>query len=329
VDDASRKRGELRVPILPAVLWTPASSEPPPQLPVLSGPVSRRRRRGKSRVGLGVWLGLAAAGVAVGATALVLAQSSGDHTAASNPPAHTVSTPAAAKPPPAAAKSSASPGPFRVVAVHEPAGVVAAAAASGALLLGRGGTWVVGGESAGQPVDTIARVVGGRAQSAGAFEEPLAEAGYAGAGTSLYLAGGFTGTKYATAVLRLTPPSGSAVVVARLPTAVRAPAVALLGKRLYVAGGRTPAGATRSLTVVDLGTGTVHALARLPRPVSDAALVPVGGRLYLLAGKSVLRIDPATGAAVAAGKLPARLHGAVSLGSGGLVVAGGHAYRLT
>ena len=325
MEEPRRKQGELRVPVLPAVLRTPASSDPPPQLPVLSPPVSRRRRRGRSRIGLGVWLGVLLAGLAAGAAALVLAQSSGDHT---TPPARAVSTAAATTPRAPVAKTPAPAGPFRVTPVHEPAGVVAAAAASSAMLLGRGGAWIVGGETAGRPVDTIARVAGAGVQSVGEFEEPLAEAGYAAAGKSLYLAGGYTGTKYATAVLRLKPPNGSATVIARLPTAVRAPAVALLGKRLYVAGGRTAAGPTRSLTVVDLGTGAVRALPRLPHPVAGAALVPLRGQLYLLAGKSVLRIDPATGIAVAAGKLPLRLRGAVSLGSGGLVVVGGHAYRL-
>ena len=75
----------------------------------------------------------------------------------------------------------------------------------------------------------------------GHFVEPLAGAGYAQAGNSLVLVGGWTGEQYATAVLRFTLPD-KADVVARLPEATRDPAVTMRGDTVYVAGGRTESG---------------------------------------------------------------------------------------
>ena len=130
----------------------------------------------------------------------------------------------------------------------------------------------------------------GKVTRSGTFIEPLAEAGTAAGAGGAYLVGGWTGTKYATAVLRFVAPDGEELV-ARLPAGVRSPAVALVGRRLYVAGGRTQAGLSRKLFVVDTRTGTVRALPNLPVPVERAVLVvrPAArksgaARLYLLGG---------------------------------------------
>jgi hypothetical protein len=327
LDAAKRERGVLRIPVLPEELRPPASAGPRPSLPILSGPVARRRRR-RPRIGLGIWLGLILAGLAAGAAALVLAQPSGDHARGVRIAVVSVSSPPATKAPaPVVAKAPV--GPFHVAVVREPRSVLAAVEHSAAVTLASGAAWIVGGEPRGTPVDAIERVSlpGGQVAQAGSFEEPLAESGFASEGVTLFLAGGFTGARFGTAVLRFTPPNGAAALVARLPVAVRAPAVALLDGRLYVAGGRSAAGPSRSLVAVDLQSGGVRRLAPLPHAIAGGALVPLGGKLYLLAGTTVLRIDPANGRATAAGALPAQLRGAVGLG-GALVVAGGRAYRL-
>jgi sugar lactone lactonase YvrE len=102
---------------------------------------------------------------------------------------------------------------------------------------------------------------------AGHFIEPLADAGAVGRGGSLYLAGGWTGVKVATAVLRWSP-GQTAALVARLPVGLRAASAAFIGGRLYVNGGTPPA-----VFVVDLSSGTVVRAATIPpqlrRPVTN------------------------------------------------------------
>jgi hypothetical protein len=206
--------------------------------------------------------------------------------------------------------------------------------AGAAAFAGDGAVYLIGGEHGrGAPSDEILRfdLRSHRVTSVGRFIEPLAGAGYVQSGDSLLLAGGWTGEKYATAVLRLTSPKGEPAVVARLPVALRDPAVALRAGRLYVAGGRTASGLARTVYVVDLASGTVSVLGRLPRPVAGAVLVPAGGRLYLLGGtettgptRAVISIDPATGDIGSAGKMPRPLAGAatVQVGKATLVIGG-------
>ncbi len=91
----------------------------------------------------------------------------------------------------------------------------------------------------------------------------------------MILVGGWTGQKYATAVLRYTP-GGRAGLVARLPEGVRSPAVAVIGDTLVVAGGLTEQGASRQVYAIDLASGGVKALAALPEGLDRAALLVVG-----------------------------------------------------
>jgi hypothetical protein len=189
-----------------------------------------------------------------------------------------------------------------------------------------GTTYVLGGERGGTPTAAILRLdlAGRRVVPAGAFDEPLAESGLATRAAGVFLVGGWTGARYATAVLRFTPPS-TIVLITRLPTGVRAPAVALLRHTLYVAGGRTAGGVSRQLYAIDLDTGTLTTLDALPRPVEQAVLVVSGTRLYLVGGRgadgrrlaTVFSVDPATGQARPAGRLPAPLAGATAVAFGG------------
>ena len=200
--------------------------------------------------------------------------------------------------------------------------------AAAALPIG-GKVVVVGGAHGAKPTDAVLTVNRrtGKVTRSGTFIEPLAEAGTAAGAGGAYLVGGWTGTKYATAVLRFVQPDGEELV-ARLPAGVRSPAVALVGRRLYVAGGRTKAGLSRKLFVVDTRTGTVRTLPNLPVPVQRAVLVvrPAArksgaARLYLLGGVTangrpstrIVAIDPSTGRATAAGTLRVPLPDAVAV----------------
>ena len=158
-------------------------------------------------------------------------------------------------------------------------------------------------------------------------------------GKSAYLAGGWTGTKYATAILKFTPPSGISLI-GRLPVGLRSPAVALLGATLYVAGGRSAHGLSREVYAVDLATGKVTAFARLPQALERSVLVAAPAGLFVVGGKaaagtdtrSVVRVDPVTGYATTVGTMPNALSGAASVPAGErtivVVAPAGSVYRV-
>ena len=181
-----------------------------------------------------------------------------------------------------------------------------------------GSLWIVGGEQGSKVTDALLRVnlSSGRIVPSGTFEEPLAESGVAADGGSAYLAGGWTGDQYASGVLKFTPPS-TVSLVSRLPVGVRSPAVALVGSTLYVAGGQTAQGPSTAVSAVDVDSGGMTSLGQLPQPVDGGVLLPVGSKLYLVGGRTtggkasgaVILIDPATGSATLAGRIPRPLVG--------------------
>ncbi len=188
-----------------------------------------------------------------------------------------------------------------------------------------GSLWIVGGEQGSKVTDALLRVnlSSGRIVPSGTFEEPLAESGVAADGGSAYLAGGWTGDQYASAVLKFTPPS-KVSLVSRLPVGVRSPAVALVGNTLYVAGGQTAQGPSTAVYAVDVDSGGMKSLGQLPQPVEGGVLLPVGSKLYLVGGRTtggkasgaVILIDPATGSATLAGRIPRPLVGASAVRAG-------------
>jgi hypothetical protein len=133
---------------------------------------------------------------------------------------------------------------------------------SAALLRVGTSLYVVGGtmRHGGKPTDAILQVdlASGRIGAAGNFIEPLTDAAAAASGGALYLAGGWTGAKLATAVLRWSP-GKTATLVTRLPVAVRGASAAFVGGRLYVAGG-----SPRALFAVDVRSGNVVRVATVP-----------------------------------------------------------------
>lgn len=138
---------------------------------------------------------------------------------------------------------------FRVVA-HLVTGVRYAAAA-----LVDGALWVIGGEYAGSPLDTVQRVdlATGVASVVGHLPAPLSHATATVLGGSLLVVGGVSAGKHLDAIEHIDTTTGAPSVVGRLPAAASDTAVAVLGDAAYVVGGATAKGALD--WVVRLTTG--------------------------------------------------------------------------
>jgi hypothetical protein len=130
------------------------------------------------------------------------------------------------------------------------------------------------------------------ARAAPGIGEPLSDLGAVTVGGKPYLVGGFTGSEFATAILRYTP-SGT-TVVARLPQGTRYAGVAALGRTIYVAGGLTTSGPTSAIYAFTLGK-KLRRIGSLPKPQAHAALAAAFGRLYYIGGRKILAINPRTG----------------------------------
>jgi Kelch motif len=193
-----------------------------------------------------------------------------------------------------------------------------------AALSGRFVSLYGGGESVSVP--TVLRIdpASGAVLRLRPLDEPLSDLGAVSAGGTTYLVGGYTGTKYASAILRVGPGDRTSTV-ARLPAGTRYAGVAALGGKLYVAGGLHTTGPTDAVWAIDPRAGTVTRVAALPAPEAHAALAALGGRLYLVGGRSILRIDPASGAVARVASLPQALTdpNAVPLGRDVVIVGGG------
>jgi len=158
--------------------------------------------------------------------------------------------------------------------------------------------------------DSIVRIDPGtgRASPAGTLGEPLSDLGAANLDGTVYLVGGYTGSRFATAVLRFRP-GRSPTVVTRLPSGLRYAGVAARGGKIYVAGGLTTAGNSRAVFAVDPVRRSVSRVATLPAPLAHVALAPLGSRLLLVGGgsRSVLSIDPSAGTVRVVARLPQAL----------------------
>jgi hypothetical protein len=250
----------LAVPVLPGTAFRGATVPPP-----ASG-------RARLLVGAAVAV-LATAAVAVVAV-VVFSHGSGKPAASpavsapvAIPATTTTAVPAPSRPGPTPVPSPAARA--RAAAVKL-AARLPVALESAALLRSGSSVYVVGGSERGKPADGVWRIdlATRRVSSAGRFIEPLAEAASARRGGVLYLAGGWTGEKVATAVLRWTPGAGSSLV-ARLPTPVRGARAPFAGGRLVVAGG----GAKPAFTV-DVDAGTVQAAPSVPAALRARSAAP-------------------------------------------------------
>jgi outer membrane protein assembly factor BamB len=196
-----------------------------------------------------------------------------------------------------------------------------------AVLLGKSVLLFGGGEAVSAPYVFRIDLGTGSARRLHPLDEPLSDLGAATVGGHVYLVGGYTGTKFASAILRVGR-NDRTTTVARLSAGVRYAGVAALGRSLYVAGGVTPAGTSDAVYRVDLATHRVVRIGTLPTPIAHAPLVSARGSLWLVGGqgsRDILRIDPRTGKSVVAARLPRALPNAaaVALPSGRVIVVGG------
>ena len=164
-----------------------------------------------------------------------------------------------------------------------------------AALAGRNAYLFGGGEAVSSPAVVRVDPATGAASPAGSLGEPLSDLGATDVGNTTYLVGGYTGSRFATAVLRFRP-GRAPTVVARLPTGLRYAGVTALNGKIYVAGGLTTSGEISTVYAVDPARRTVRRIATLPAPLAHVALAPLGSRLLLVGGGSsrILAIDPAT-----------------------------------
>jgi hypothetical protein len=102
----------------------------------------------------------------------------------------------------------------------------------------------------------------GRVSPSGQFVEPLTGAASASRGGELYLAGGWTGEKLATGVLRWSPGHSSSLVT-RLPSALRGASAAFVGGTLYV----VSADGSEAFAV-DVEAGTLTRVSKVPRALA-------------------------------------------------------------
>jgi len=147
----------------------------------------------------------------------------------------------------------------------------------------------------------------------------LSDLGAVVLGGKAYLVGGYTGARFASAVLRYDG-GGKTTTVARLPAGTRYAGVAAIGRTIYVAGGLTTAGTSR--VVYAIGR-SARRFAVLPAPEAHAGMAALGGALYLVGGSEILRIDPGGSVSVAA-RLPVSLADPAVVAVGGrIVIVGG------
>jgi hypothetical protein len=137
---------------------------------------------------------------------------------------------------------------------------------SSALLRSGSTLYVLGGTTrAGSPTDGIWQVDlrTGRVASADTFIEPLTGAAAAARAGELYLAGGWTGEKLATGVLRWSP-GHSSTLVTRLPIGLRDAYAGFVGPTLYVVSADGD-----HAYAVDVDSGTVSAITKVPRALAE------------------------------------------------------------
>ena len=143
---------------------------------------------------------------------------------------------------------------------------------SAALLRSGTTVYLVGGSTrSGAPSDGIWQIDArsGRVTSAGRFIEPLTASAAASRDGVLYLAGGWTGEKVATGVLRWSPGQSSSLVT-RLPLGLRGAHAAFVGSTLYVVSADSA-----NAYAVDVEKGSLSPVTKVPpqleRPTSNLA----------------------------------------------------------
>ena len=157
------------------------------------------------------------------------------------------------------------------------------------------------------------------ATATGALPQPRAGSVAVAIGTTVYIVGGYAGLDAEGAVLA-TSDGGTFTTVAKLPVAVRDPAVAVAGGVIYVFGGArrgqvpvTPTSPPTSTKATTTSGPTSLPTTVTPHPATT--WVPVA---------DIQRVDPVTGQATVVGQLPLALQGAAAVTiEGHVYIAGG------
>jgi serine/threonine-protein kinase PknK len=121
--------------------------------------------------------------------------------------------------------------------------------------------------------------------------QPVRYPAVVGLGNAVYVFGGLiSGGEYdgmfSNAVQRVSLASGTARVVARLPTPLAHAMAAVVSGRVYVLGGSAPAGPSDAVLRFDPATDRLEHAGRLPYPITDAAVASIRRTVYLLGGIS-------------------------------------------
>lgn len=127
----------------------------------------------------------------------------------------------------------------------------------------------------------------------GHLAQPRSDLATATIGRSTYIVGGYDGANPDPQVLATTD-GQTFRTVANLPVPVRYPAVAALGGKVYVFGGERISGAgagqpVNAIQVIDPRSGRASIAGRLPEPLEAAAAMTLGGHVYLAGGDSTQR----------------------------------------
>ena len=166
-----------------------------------------------------------------------------------------------------------------------------------------------GGEA--QTIDDVQAFGTTRSALVGHLPQARSDLVAASIGGRAYLLGGFDGQSYLADVLETTD-GVTFRTIARLPTAVRYPAVATIGSIIYLFGGQSAAKSqTNLIQAVDVAAGTAQVIAQLPEPMVEATAFVLRGAVFLAGGRSgsvtrssIDRVDLASGALTPVGTLP-------------------------
>ena len=169
------------------------------------------------------------------------------------------------------------------------------------------------------------------ATATGALPQPRAGSVAVTIGTTVYIVGGYAGLDAEPAVLA-TSDGGTFTTVAKLPVAVRDPAVATAGGVIYVFGGArrgqaaaTPAShapTTSSTPTSTTPTSTTSTSTTSTSTTSTSA--SKAAALTWVPVADIQRVDPVTGRATVVGQLPMPLEGAAAVTlDGSVYIAGG------
>ena len=177
----------------------------------------------------------------------------------------------------------------------------------------------------------------GRVTAVGRLPAASSDASAATIGSTAYVVGGYTGTRWLDTIVAVRLGGGSRIV-AHLPVGLRYAAVAAVGASLVIAGGSLPDGsASRAVYRFDPGRRLVTRVASLPVATTHAAAASLGGTVFIIGGRgaalgsvssAIVAIDPGSGRVASAGHLRIARGDLAAVAVGHrIVIAGGGTHR--